>query len=308
MREKENKFFIFLLALIRTPTGRIHTPIIEDNQDGTVSIKYQPSEVGLHELDVFYQGQPIAGSPFKFHVDQVQTGYVTAYGPGLSHGVTNEPCSFRIITKDAGSGGLSVAVEGSSKAEIQCKDNKDGTCDVTYWPVSLPLNFIRSFSNSNHQTAPGEYTITVKFADKHIVGSPFTAKITGLPPSMDQYKRSQVLVGNQSEFSLRVTELDIHDLHATIRSPSGFEEPCVLKKLANGSLGISFIPREIGDHLVNVYRDGQHIKNSPFRIHVGSTEIGDASKVKVFGRGLQEGTKSKQSRVFLSLNMPFGEF
>ena len=139
------------LAIIRTPTGKFHTPIMDDNQDGTVSIKYQPSEVGLHELDVFYQGQPIAGSPFKFHVDQVQTGYVTAYGPGLSHGVCNEPSTFRIITKDAGSGrhtrfgsspshrsilgGLSVAVEGSSKAEIQCKDNKDGTCDVTYWPV-----------------------------------------------------------------------------------------------------------------------------------------------------------------------------
>ena len=90
----------------------------------------------MHELDVFYQGQPIAGSPFKFHVDKVQTGYVTAYGPGLSHGVCDEPCNFRIVTKDAGSGGLSVAVEGSSKAEIQCKDNKDGTCDVTYWPVS----------------------------------------------------------------------------------------------------------------------------------------------------------------------------
>ncbi|CAF3856931.1 unnamed protein product, partial [Rotaria sp. Silwood1] len=105
-----------ITALIRTPIGKFHTPLIDDNQDGTVSIKYQPSEIGLHELDVFYQGQPIAGSPFKFHVDQVQTGYVTAYGPGLSHGACNESCSFRIVTKDAGSGGLSVAVEGSSKA------------------------------------------------------------------------------------------------------------------------------------------------------------------------------------------------
>ncbi|CAF3895693.1 unnamed protein product, partial [Adineta steineri] len=253
-----------ITALIRTPNGKFHTPNIDDNQDGTVSIKYQPSEIGLHELDVFYQGQPIAGSPFKFHVDKVQTGYVTAYGPGLSHGVCNEPCNFRIVTKDAGSGGLSVAVEGSSKAEIQCKDNKDGTCDVTYWP-----------------TAPGEYTITVKFADKHIVGSPFTAKVTGVPPSVEKHKRSQVMVGSQSEISLRVTELDIHDLNATIRSPSGIEEACLLKKLPNGSLGISFIPRETGDHLVNVYRDGKHIKNSPFRIHVGSSEIGDANKVKV---------------------------
>ena len=271
-----------------------HTPIIGDNLDGTVSIKYQPSEVGLHELDVFYQGQPIAGSPFKFHVDQVQTGYVTAYGPGLSHGLCNEAASFRIITKDAGSGGLSVAVEGSSKAEIQCKDNKDGTCDVTYWPVREILPLAHDANSTlcvRMQTAPGEYTITVKFADKHIVGSPFTAKISGLNGSMGAQKHSQVMLGNQSEFSLRVTELDIHDLHATIRSPSAFEEPCVLKKLANGSLGIAFIPREIGNHLVNVYRDGRHIKNSPFRIHVGSSEIGDASKVRVYGRGLQEGRR-----------------
>lgn len=61
------------------------------------------------------------------------------------------------------SGGLSLAVEGPSKAEISCKDNKDGTCTVSYMP-----------------TAPGDYNIIVKFDDKHIPGSPFTAKITGV--------------------------------------------------------------------------------------------------------------------------------
>lgn len=60
------------------------------------------------------------------------------------------------------SGGLSLAVEGPSKAEITCKDNKDGTCTVSYMP-----------------TAPGDYNIIVKFDNKHIPGSPFTAKITG---------------------------------------------------------------------------------------------------------------------------------
>ena len=129
----------------------------------------------------------------------------------------------------------------------------------------------------------------MKFADKHIVGSPFTAKITGPPAPIDQRQRSQLMVGNESEISLRISDMDINELNATIRSPSGVEERCLLKKLANGSLGISFIPREMGDHLVNVYRDGKHIKNSPFRIHVGSSEIGDASRVKVSGRGLNEG-------------------
>ncbi|CAF1028479.1 unnamed protein product [Rotaria sordida] len=40
-------------ALVRTSTGCIHTPVIRDNQDGTISIKYQLSEVGLHELNLF---------------------------------------------------------------------------------------------------------------------------------------------------------------------------------------------------------------------------------------------------------------
>lgn len=108
--------------------------------------------------------------------------------------MVNKPATFTIVTKDAGegegscrqgsrvggqpgagvrtgplisafpppTGGLSLAVEGPSKAEITCKDNKDGTCTVSYLP-----------------TAPGDYSIIVRFDDKHIPGSPFTAKITG---------------------------------------------------------------------------------------------------------------------------------
>lgn len=55
-----------------------------------------------------------------------------------------------------------MAVEGPSKAEISCQDNKDGTCAVSYLP-----------------TAPGDYSIIVRFDEHHIPGSPFTARITG---------------------------------------------------------------------------------------------------------------------------------
>lgn len=47
---------------------------------------------------------PLPGSPFKFHVDSIASGYVTAYGPGLVHGITGEPANFTISTKDAGAG------------------------------------------------------------------------------------------------------------------------------------------------------------------------------------------------------------
>lgn len=51
-------------------------------------------------------------------MDSIASGYVTAYGPGLTSGVSGEPSQFTISTKGAGAGGLSMAVEGPSKAEV----------------------------------------------------------------------------------------------------------------------------------------------------------------------------------------------
>lgn len=202
-------------------------------------------------------------------MDSITSGYVTAYGPGLTHGVTGEPANFTISTKGAGAGGLSMAVEGPSKAEISCHDNKDGTVSMSYLP-----------------TAPGEYKISVRFGDKHIKGSPYVAKITG-----EGRKRNQISVGSCSEVSLpgKISDADIRSLNASIQAPSGLEEPCFLKRLPTGNIGISFTPREIGEHVVSVKKMGKHITNSPFKINVCEREVGDAKKVLVNGAALKDG-------------------
>lgn len=43
------------------PSGQVDKPVIQDNRDGTVSIKYDPKEEGIHELAVKYNGEPIQG-------------------------------------------------------------------------------------------------------------------------------------------------------------------------------------------------------------------------------------------------------
>lgn len=58
---------------------------------------------------------------------------------------------------------------------------------------------------------------------------------------------------------------------------------------AVSSPGISFTPKEVGEHVVSVRKSGQHVTNSPFKILVGQSEIGDAGRVKVWGQGLLEG-------------------
>jgi len=127
---------------------------------------------------------------------------------------------------------------------------------------------------------------------------------------------------------LNVEETDLSRLEASIVAPSGKEEPCELKRLDNGQIGrisnwhcatsqhyylsiylfaaddvivvrtselmyftgILFAPDEVGEHLVNVLKDGEHIANSPFKLPVSE---GNASKVKAWGQGLEEGTANE---------------
>ncbi|XP_034731697.1 filamin-A isoform X1 [Etheostoma cragini] len=252
---------------VRMPSGTVAKPDITDNKDGTVTVKYAPTEAGLHEMDIKYDGIHIPGSPLQFYVDYMNSGNVSAYGPGLIHGTVNKPAVFTVNTKDAGEGGLSLAIEGPSKADISCVDNQDGTCTVSYLPV-----------------LPGDYSILVKYNDKHIPGSPFSARITG----DDSMRMSHLKVGSAADIPLDIGEFDLSQLTASLTTPSGREEPCLLKMLRNGHVGISFVPKEIGEHLVNIKKNGRHIPSSPIAVMINQSEIGDASRVRVSGPGLNE--------------------
>jgi hypothetical protein len=75
---------------------------------------------------------------------------------GLEGGVTNKPAVFTVDMKGAGKGGLGLGIEGPVEAKMNCRDNRDGTCEVEYFP-----------------TKPGVYDITVNFADKPIPGETY---------------------------------------------------------------------------------------------------------------------------------------
>lgn len=71
------------------------------------------------------------------------------------HGVNLTVSSFGGIL-GAGTGSLGLAIEGPSEAKMTCKDNRDGSCSVEYTPTEI-----------------GEYDVSIKYAEKHIPGSPF---------------------------------------------------------------------------------------------------------------------------------------
>uniref|UniRef100_S4RG61 Filamin C n=1 Tax=Petromyzon marinus TaxID=7757 RepID=S4RG61_PETMA len=215
---------------VHMPSGRKASPRIIDNRDGTMSVSFAPIEKGLHEMDIKYNGHHIpTGSPLQFYVDEMDGPSVTAYGPGLSHGMVGKHAAFTIDTKDAGEGGLSLAVEGPSKAEISCQDNKDGTCSVSYLP-----------------TAPGDYSIAVKFAGQHIPGSPYMARIIA---GEDSLRASLLSRGSTHDVSLRILELHCEDLE-------------------DGRCRVWYCPPEPGDYEVSVRFEDEHIPGSPFLLTV----------------------------------------
>ena len=47
---------------VRMPSGKVAQPAITDNKDGTVTVRYAPSEAGLHEMDIRYDNMHIPGT------------------------------------------------------------------------------------------------------------------------------------------------------------------------------------------------------------------------------------------------------
>lgn len=62
----QQKYLLHVLVVlfageVRMPSGKTSRPFIRDNKDGTVTVQYQPTEKGLHEMNIKYDGNHIPG-------------------------------------------------------------------------------------------------------------------------------------------------------------------------------------------------------------------------------------------------------
>lgn len=283
------------------PSGKTARPHITDNKDGTITIKYQPTERGLHEMDIKYEGNQIPGlrdaacfccwfltlttvqtavaaacpgSPLQFFVDAVNTGVVTAYGPGLSYGTVNKAATFTVVTKNAGEGSLSAGRVGRERSDggLTLPSPPLPTQVVCPWLWKDPPR-LRSPARTT-RTAPAWCPTCPRLLETTTSSSGLTTStflgVPSLPRSPVRSRRlpelgvsasclseasfflfflslgddtitrtSQLNVGTSADVSLKIAETDLSSLTASIRAPSGNEEPCLLKKLPNRHLGRS---------------------------------------------------------------------
>jgi len=172
-------------------------------------------------------------------------------------------------------GGLSLSIEGPSKADIDCKDRPDGSCGVSYKP-----------------TQPGTYVIAIKFADEHVPGSPFNCKIGGVQSNKEESVCTRTVktvetthVGSVCELALKVPGSDPMEMVASVTSPAGATELCDIVDRSEDHYTIKFVPKEMGVHTICVKHKGLHIPGSPFQFTVGPIVEGGAHKVHANGLG-----------------------
>lgn len=186
-------------------------------------------------------------------------------------GIANE---FNVWTREAGGGALAISVEGPSKAEIEFKDRKDGSCDVSYVVGE-----------------PGEYRVGMKFNDRHIPDSPFKVYVS---PAMGeahklevaQFPQGAIQADTPSQFIVRKNGAK-GDLDAKIVSPSNISDDCFLQLIDQDTYSIRFYPRENGIHSIHSKFNGVHIPGSPFRVKVGK-DVADPAAVHAAGPGLHD--------------------
>ncbi|KAL3308646.1 hypothetical protein Ciccas_012818, partial [Cichlidogyrus casuarinus] len=263
-------------AVVLSPNKQRTACLTNNNRDGSWNCCYSPIDDGLHHVEVLYDGAHVMGSPFPVHVvPGCDPSRVRAYGPGLENGVTHEPAKFTVDLDGAGQGGLSLALEGPADANIQCHDNKDGTCLVEYLP-----------------TRAGLYDVFVKFNAIDIPGSPFQVPIKDLvdpsrvrcygPGLEPRGARAQ----NPATFTVDASQAGDAPISVATTGRSGRSIPAMINQRPGhaGVYDVTYTPEAEGPLQIDVKQLGTHVMRSPFTQHVlpGFEPL----KVKVTGEGV----------------------
>nr|WAW84871.1 filamin-like 1 [Halisarca dujardinii] len=243
--------------------------------------EFVPWETGEHTVDVLWGGRHAPGSPFNIMVNMTDTDACTASGEGLSHAVAGLEAHFSILSSEVGlveKGLLSVTVKGVNKnGQVTIKDGNDGTYSVSYVVPS-----------------PGAYVVGIFYRNKSIKGSPYkvnavpgpdASKVQVYGPAM--HPNSIHISGVPLEFYVDPSKGGSGELQVFIRGPNDYRPKVYDQKSTKGIYTLKFDALVSGKYLVFVLWSKVQVPGSPFRVRVYPAP--DASKVKAYGPGLEDG-------------------
>nr|KAG5688122.1 hypothetical protein BaRGS_007581 [Batillaria attramentaria] len=199
--------------------------------NGEYKIDFTPQGPGQYTVNVFMNDVEVRGSPYT--LDIVDSSQVTLSGEGLSLVPVDRPTTFTIHTKGAGSGNVTVDIAGprGKKVPVKLREINKETVEVEYTPVEA-----------------GDHKINVRFFGQLVKGSPYVSKA---------YNTGKLIVSDMPQWTLPGNPVSFHN-------PDDNNVPYELTSDSAGDLQVTYTPRVVGDHTINVQYSGQAVAGSPF--------------------------------------------
>ena len=250
----------------------------KDDHSGICIVKCMPDRPGVYTFNVYWNGQPVQGSPLTvtFAIPIVITGLNLS--TALFH--VGKLYKFHARTDAIGAEDFKVAVNPASGAQIRIFE----VWDLNYHVSVLPQEV-------------GEHEISVTYGGQHIFGSPFQVFF------QEQANASKCCLVEEDQpmedgkvcFIVDTKEAGAGKLTAEVQKMQDQSDiPCEVEAVKGTNYRVRFKPQgSDAEYMVSIKYDGAHIPRSPFQLVLSSQPT--ASVCRAEGDGLRFAEVNKES-------------
>ncbi|XP_021372145.1 filamin-A-like isoform X4 [Mizuhopecten yessoensis] len=227
----------------RSPSGRtVNMAAVYRN--GNYVMNFTPTEVGIWQVSVLYDGEHISDSPYNVTV--FDPSRVRVYG--LEGGSVGTGLKFHADTSESGTGDVTVQV----------------SCNGSHVPAYIHQDRVGLYSIDFTPQGAGTYKVDVYFNDTEVRGSPYTLEIVdSAQVNVSGDGLSLVPVNRTASFVVDTHGSGSGNVDVEISAPSGSKIKSKVSK-DRGRHNIEYSPTESGDHQIYVSFCGQPLQGSPF--------------------------------------------
>uniref|UniRef100_A0AAF5PZP8 Calponin-homology (CH) domain-containing protein n=1 Tax=Wuchereria bancrofti TaxID=6293 RepID=A0AAF5PZP8_WUCBA len=263
-----------LFAEIKGPDGKVRKLLPTENSDKKIYLlDFVPDLVGVYVIVIYINGKPFSdpynltaipvGSADKCFVESKSLDKFWTIG---------EPRVFVVNAKNGGKGALNVLCERAD-LEIKIDKNEDGSYTITLTPHTQ-----------------GQHRVMLTYGGVDIPGGTFDFEC--VPPLVNEDRNVSKqpmeseddghLMPHSFRFSV-TSEYQFNKLTASIKMPSGTDDIAYINDNRDGTVTVTYHPKECGSHLLSIKHDGINMSGSPISFYVNEANEEYAT---VYGLGL----------------------